>query len=192
MRWNIVNKFIKDRGFKKYLEIGVYRKQMYNKIICEHKECVDPDSNANATHTMTSDDFFGKYSNNRYDIIFIDGLHHSDTVDRDIRNSLTVLNDGGVIVLHDCNPSTEIHQRVPQESEHWNGDVWKSIVKFIHSEHKNYNIYTVDVDEGIGVIEPGSCECNFEMPDELNWDWLVSNRIECLNLIGFQKFLLDK
>lgn len=192
MRWNIVNKFIKDRNYTSYLEIGVYNKTMYNRINCKDKECVDPDSKCDATYTMTSDAFFQKYPNKRYDIIFIDGLHHSDVVDSDIRNSLSALNPNGVIVLHDCNPSTELHQRVPRESGHWNGDVWKSLVRFIYNEHKNYNIYTVDIDEGIGIIDSGTCDCNFEIPEELTWDWLVSNRASCLNLIGFQEFLLDK
>ena len=59
---------------------------------------------------MTSDEFFDFLRTNefdrKYDVIFIDGLHKSYQVKKDILNSLQFLNPKGYIVLHDCNPPT--------------------------------------------------------------------------------------
>ena len=66
---------------------------------------------------MTSDAFFSQ-NNQIFDLIFIDGLHYSHQVLRDINNALRWLSPTGTIVLHDCNPSTEARAQYPQpESE---------------------------------------------------------------------------
>ena len=36
------------------------------------------------TYKMTSDEFFAAHGEKRYDLIFIDGLHHAEYVERDI------------------------------------------------------------------------------------------------------------
>ena len=46
----------------------------------------------------TSDDFLNNKT--KFDIIFIDGNHMMEQVDKDIENSLTFLNEGGLILLH--------------------------------------------------------------------------------------------
>ena len=66
----------------------------------------------------------------KYDIIFIDGLHHDYQVIRDIENSLNHLSDNGVIVCHDCLPFSEVMQRQEECYGEWTGDVWKAIAKF--------------------------------------------------------------
>lgn len=60
-----------------------------------------------STWAMTSDAFFAeiKPAVGTYDIIFIDGDHSQEVVERDIRQSLRVLTQGGVIVLHDTKPT---------------------------------------------------------------------------------------
>ena len=67
---------------------------------------------------MTSNRFFSQldqekilYKNIRFDVIFIEGLHLAEQVDRDISNALRYLKDDGFIVLHDCNPPLERHAR---------------------------------------------------------------------------------
>ena len=94
-RFDIINHLIEIYGFKNYLEIGVYRGENIRKIIAEHKDGVDPGTEGEmvpeVNYNMTSDDFFEFIKDHdeiKYDIIFIDGLHHSDQVDKDIENSL--------------------------------------------------------------------------------------------------------
>src|SRR5690606_27460848 len=104
----------------RYLEIGVRNPQAnFDKIRASEKYGVDPgiefeDNPVN--FKMTSDAFFAQLSAGeclspeiRFDVIFIDGLHTADQVERDIRNSLRYLADTGFVVAHDCNPPTEYH-----------------------------------------------------------------------------------
>jgi SAM-dependent methyltransferase len=50
---------------------------------------------------ITSDDYFKKNLNEKFDLIYIDGNHHCDNVLRDARNSFKLLNKGGFIVFDD-------------------------------------------------------------------------------------------
>lgn len=150
-RIKLVNYLIQRYGFKSYLEIGCEYNHCFNHIKCESKVGVDPERGG--THRMTSDQFFevngGKMT---FDMVFIDGLHHCDQVVRDISNSLACLRPGGIIALHDCNPTTEHLQRVPRPTPHtwWNGDVWKAIV--FYRQMMSLDIVTGDFDFGCGII----------------------------------------
>ena len=130
-----------------YLEIGCFNDDNFNKIKIKKKIGVDPVSGGNVR--KTSDEYFSNCKDT-FDIIFIDGLHHFEQVKRDILNSLKILNDGGVILVHDCLPNKVRDQMVPRSHEHWNGDVWKSIVEFRTME--NIDTYVCFADEGLGLI----------------------------------------
>ena len=189
LRTEIIQKFINHHGYKDYLEIGIDNGQNFKSIYVQNKTSVDPAmgqySHANPTYKMTSDEYFEKHKDLKYDIIFIDGLHHSDQVDRDIENSLNVLNPGGTIIVHDCNPINEEHQVVPRVKPGcWNGDVWKSFVKFNFHNHQKYDCFVVNTDHGCGIIREGLGMCSYEMPSNLTYDWLDKNRKSALNLIN--------
>jgi predicted O-methyltransferase YrrM len=116
-RFDIINFLIKKIGAKRYLEIGVEDGDSINAIQCEKKHGVDPASK-NATHRIESDEFFAMLAPSvKYDVVFVDGLHVADQAERDIVNSLEHLNDGGYIVVHDCNPPTAWHQRSVEEAK---------------------------------------------------------------------------
>ena len=59
-----------------------------------------------------SDDFF-KTSKDKFDVIFIDGLHTYDQVRRDVINSIKHLKEGGYIALHDMLPRNWKEQHIP-------------------------------------------------------------------------------
>lgn len=191
-RFDIINSFIQKYGYSHYLEIGVSNGDTFRNIKIQHKESVDPAmgryNTANPTYKMTSDEFFEKYPEKKYDIIFIDGLHHSEQVDKDIRNSLNVLNDNGVIILHDCNPTSEEEQLVPRETTRWLGDVWKSFVSFKSLNKLNYECFVVDTDCGCGIIRHGKTSLDIELPEKLTYQWFNKNRKQALNLISIQDF----
>ena len=92
----IINHYIKKYDFKKYLEIGVFGGGCISKINCLHKDGVDPGIedllSPFVNYEMTSDEFFNKLDENteKYDIVLIDGLHHSEQVDKDIENVLNM------------------------------------------------------------------------------------------------------
>tara|TARA_R100000951_G_scaffold82238_1_gene69919 strand:- start:3741 stop:4091 length:351 start_codon:yes stop_codon:yes gene_type:complete len=47
--------------------------------------------------------FFEKFKH-KADMIFIDADHKYESASRDFKNSLDILNTGGVIIMHDTNP----------------------------------------------------------------------------------------
>lgn len=194
-RWDIINYLIEKFNYQSYLEIGVDQGQCFGQINLKNKKSVDPAearyNNAKPTYKMTSDEFF-KINSDIYDIIFIDGLHHSEQVDKDLQNSLKFLSVNGTIILHDVNPLTELAQRVPRESGRWNGDVWKSIVRH-RLNNKEFGCISIDLlpnDEGISIIKKGiSNTMAIKVPDVLSYDWLEKNRSEALGLVSINDFL---
>ena len=146
-RWDLIKKTIDIKNFRSYLEIGCDDDYSFSQINVERKVGVDPYSGGN--FRGTSDEFFSK-NNEKFDCIFIDGLHEYEQVCRDISNSLKILNKNGIILLHDCLPSTIHQQAVPRYKAVWNGDVWKSIVNF--RTNPNIDTVTCRIDHGISII----------------------------------------
>lgn len=185
-RTQIIQSLINKINGKKYLEIGVGDGGNFNNIICENKVSVEPHPMVNVTFTLTSDDFF-KQNNDKFDVIFIDGLHEYQQVYRDIENSLKFLNENGYIICHDMNPHSEIIQRYPQEaSGEWTGDCWKAWVLF-KTKFDDLSMFTIDTDYGCGIITRGSQKL-IEVKEELTWDLLNNDRIKLLNLISVEDF----
>ncbi len=143
----ITQSIIDKKNFKSYLEIGCRDDDLFSKINCRKKIGVDPVSGG--TLRMTSDNFFIQNSE-KFDCIFIDGLHKYHQVKKDIVNSLSSLNPDGIVLLHDCLPDDIFKQAIPRCKKHWNGDVWKSIVEF--RTNPEVDVYTCYADQGIGVI----------------------------------------
>lgn len=189
-RIQIINSLIEKNNYESYLEIGVNTPAQpgysHNSIKVKLKHGVDP--NVDTTFKMESDIFFNTYINQKYDIIFVDGLHLYEQAYRDIINSLNYLNEGGTIVVHDCNPIREITQRRERASNAWHGDVWKAILK-LRMENPEISIYTIDADEGCTIIQKGKQE--LFKTDEKNiytWDFFNKNRKNILNLISVRDF----
>ena len=151
-RHDVLNAFISSRGYSSFLEIGTDTGVSLHAVKADHITSVDPDQATPATHHATSDAFFAACTD-MFDIIFIDGLHEHNQVYRDILNALHHLNPRGVIVMHDCLPTSESMQI---NTDHypgglWTGDVWKAFVK-ARSELP-YLMYTIDTDFGCGIID---------------------------------------
>ena len=149
-RTKLINKYVIANKYESYLEIGTQNKDNnFDHILTRIKVCVDPDPLAQASFVMGSDDFF-RQNKLKFDIIFIDGLHESEQVKKDIQNALLCLNNGGVILVHDCVPLSEESQRVPRETKVWTGDVWKAIVYM--RRFPDISIEILDIETGIGII----------------------------------------
>ncbi|MDD2935321.1 MAG: class I SAM-dependent methyltransferase [Candidatus Pacebacteria bacterium] len=193
-RSQIINTLIEHYGYKTYLEIGVNTPAQpgwnFDSVKIDLKHGVDPNEKVNADFKMTSDEFFEKQINMKYDVIFIDGLHLFEQVYKDIINSLKWLNENGTIIVHDTNPLLEKTQRRSHMPGPWHGDVWKAILK-IRMEEAGISIYTVDTDEGCTVIQKGSqklFEVENNQIDVYNFTFLNSHRKNVLNLITVKDF----
>jgi hypothetical protein len=179
---DIINKYIRKYGYTDYLEIGVRHGITYNNIECDNKVGIDP--NSNFDKMIDSDSFFSSLDK-KFDIVFIDGLHTDEQLEKDILNSLDHLTENGTIVCHDCNPQSEISQRVPRETKHWNGSCWKAIVR-LRRDRDDLEVFTINTDEGCAVIRRGK-QKTLSIKSDLTYQNLEKNRIEWLNLITNEK-----
>lgn len=179
-RFHLLNYCIDRFGYTKYLEIGCNKNQNFNRIELAYKIGVDPIKGG--TMRMTSDAYFAT-TDDYFDLIFIDGLHECEQVERDVTNSLKHLKRDGTIVLHDCNPKRDILQARPRQTKLWNGDVWKALVHF--RQDPELDIVVGDMDHGLGVIRrrrntsPIRISKHFS---KLTWKDLVKNRQAWLRL----------
>lgn len=161
----------------------------------------NPCNIGNRYYEMTSDEYFqsrsGDLERHGIEVAFVDGLHTFKQSLADVQNCLRYLNNGGVIVVHDCNPPSESaafpaasldHARnanVPGWNGEWCGDVWKTIV-YLRSVNADLRIFVVDCDVGIGIITRGVPDAMLDFTKQeiglLSYDALSNRRKEWLNL----------
>ena len=185
-RWDLIEYLIKKNNYKNYLEIGCDKNQLFSKVNIDNKIGVDPVSGGNVR--KTSDDFF-KENKSSFDIVFIDGLHTYEQVKKDILNSVNCLLDEGIILVHDCMPDSLGKQAVPRYKMQWNGDVWKAIVDLRQQE--NLEIYTCEIDQGIGVIskKKNTSILKLDKPiNKLKFKDYFANYKEYMRVISLEEF----
>jgi hypothetical protein len=173
---------------ERYLEIGLGDGVHFQSIRCPDKAGVDPAVQysyiGQPTSLMTSDEFFAQ-NREQYDLVFIDGLHHADQLERDIANALACLRENGMVVCHDISPLTEEMQTVPRLQDEWTGDCWKAWIKF-RSAHPEVPTVVADCDYGVGILLlGGKSQLAFEgvAEEDLNWQSLERHRENWLNLL---------
>ena len=225
-RVNLIQMVITIIGAKVYLEIGVFNGYTFLKTICKNKIGVDPCfkikieqklcsyftniTNINNKYfTMTSDEFFKNYKNTLItyppEVIFIDGLHTFEQTLQDCYNSLNYLADGGVIILHDCNPPSEASATqalsLPEakkiwETQHdsgwtneWCGDTWKTI-PYLLNNNPELNVSVLNTDYGLGLVSKKKNidqKC-YQIPNNmqefkgLQYSYLQTDKVNILNL----------
>lgn len=203
LRYDIINFLIEKNKYNKYLEIGVRNPDdCFNIIECETKYSVDPCyefQGYRPNYQYTSDEFFNLLDSNmldlhsdyNWDIIFIDGLHISNQVEKDILNSLNHLSENGIIVLHDCNPSDIWFARedyiIDGVAHGWNGTVWKAVYK-LRATRPDLFVCTVDTDYGIGLIKKGTQKCCEFDNEYYEYRKFETDKKKYLNLISVEEF----
>jgi len=190
-RTDIINTLIQKYEYKSYLEVGTQDPTSnFDKINVKHKISIDPFPQGEVTFIGTSDEYFENISDDvKFDIIFIDGLHHDDQVLKDIENSLKHLSDNGIIVCHDCLPTTELMQARDDHGREWTGDVWKAIAE-LRVERIDLDIKVVDTDYGCGIIRRGT-NIPYEpyVQNYKNYSYFNSDKSRMLNVISPEQFI---
>jgi len=186
-RIDIINYLIKKYKYENYLEIGCAGNLCFDKIVAKNKTGIDPVQGG--TLRMTSDEFFAK-NENKFDLIFIDGLHVSEQIKRDIENSLKFLNEGGTIVCHDMNPSAKVMQMIPRINDEWTGDGWKVWVD-LRMTRKDLSMYVINTDYGVGIIQPGEQEV-ITIDGELTYERFEQDKLSWMNFVSSDDFLLKE
>jgi hypothetical protein len=198
-----------------YLEIGVWQGVSFMPVRIRRKIAVDPKfgitrksrlkwlllNPANWTaeyHECTSDAYFArKNPTDRFDVVLIDGLHTFEQSLKDVLNALDSLNETGVIVMHDCNPS-HAAAAYPALSFHdaavsnppgwtyvWNGDVWKTVC-YLRSQRDDLRVFVLDSDFGLGIVTRGTPDDRLALSEDqlrsMTYEDLELHRRHLLNL----------
>ena len=232
---SVIQGLIDAKKARVYLEIGVASGDCFLKITAANKIAVDPEFtipfrrkvkrhmkrlrsvfNAKSRmneyyYRMRSDDFFAGQNlpllKEGLDVVFVDGLHTHEQSLSDVKNSLTRLSPGGVIVVHDCNPTTsaaafpaasyeEARESKPEGWRgEWSGNVWKTI-PYLRSTRRDLDIFVLDCDCGLGIItkreNAPALNCKAEAIKLMGYKELENEREYLLNLKPenfFHKFL---
>lgn len=200
---DLINFIIKTFSITSYLEIGVFNKMHnFNLIKCPIKMCVDPDPNAKADFKMTSDDFFDLFRQHGFlhrvsrthvfdfGLIFIDGLHHADQVNKDFNNAIACLSHRrSFIVMHDCNPHSEKITHVPRDNREWCGDVYKFAATL--GAIRGIDFMTADFDYGCTIVwkdwlRPADDAVSRDYKN-ITWNYFDRNRQTLLNLMPVEE-----
>ncbi len=159
-----------------YLEIGVWNGDTFFAVRAARKVAVDPDflfDVADAArahpgcqfHAVGSDAYFATIAapDDRFDIIFLDGLHTFEQTLRDFTSAIRFLAPGGVIVIDDVIPNTydasipdhdrayRLKARLGTDELSWMGDVYK-LVFFIESFFPTFTFRTTSDNHGQAVV----------------------------------------
>ena len=199
-RGSLVEHFLAHYGganSARYLEIGCDEDATFMRVksLSHSAICVDPSTGG--THRLTSDDFFAHSpaSIGPFDVVFVDGLHESVQAERDVRNALSRLAPGGVVVMHDTNPRVRMSAAWPREWTHkapqsWNGDTYKAAARL--RVDKELDVVTADIDHGCTIVRRRSDTGHFDytsnaakLPDDLlEWRDFEENRASWLGLMA--------
>lgn len=214
LRTDVIQLFLNSKNKPAYLEIGVKDGDNFFPIKANSKTAVDPNfafslknrlrwiyknfSNLTANYfEVTSDHYFQVEKKQKIDVVFIDGLHTYQQSLKDVLNSLAILKDDGVIVMHDCNPPHEASaypSNSPSEAAQvglsgwtgeWCGDVWKTIC-YLRSTRKDLKVFVLDTDYGLGIVTKGEAEDLLNISEEainsMTYNDLAENREKLLGL----------
>lgn len=147
----VVNLLLANAPDGDYLEIGCADNDLFDAVMARRKIGVDPQRGG--THRMTSDAFFEAHADERFDVVFIDGLHLYDQVRRDLDGALSVLRVGGWIAIHDMLPRDWFEEHVPQiRTRGWTGDGWKLAFELLGAHEVDFRLLAID--HGVLVIKP--------------------------------------
>lgn len=137
-------------GARRYLEIGVSKGATFHAVDFARQVAVDPrfrfDPDAHAApnrvyHQVTSDTFFARLAGpeERFDLIFVDGLHTFEQTLRDLISALAVLAPGGALLIDDVLPN-DVYSALRDQRQavqaraaaggagkSWHGDVYKVV-----------------------------------------------------------------
>lgn len=158
-RTAFINRLMVLRGYQSYLEIGVNDPatgvRNFRQVCARRKLGVDPYVTDPDVVTTTSDEFFVR-SQERWDVVFVDGDHRWMQVLRDAGNALDRLNPGGCVVLHDVLPQCEEHTqlRYGDGACPGNGTAWKAYA-LLRMSRPDLEGCLLNVTDGMAVLWRG-------------------------------------
>lgn len=160
----------------RYLEIGVNAGETFHAVTAKEKVAVDPHFRFDLAvaktekvdctyHQVTSDEYFGSIisPDERFEVIYIDGLHTSEQTLRDFMNAISFLSPDGVILIDDVRPPTylasipdrktffKVRESLGSSKATWMGDVFR-LVYFLETFAQQFSYRIVADNHGQAVV----------------------------------------
>ena len=200
-RWEIINAYTQTEH--NYLEIGVEYGNTFCNVLCENKTGVDPSHKVTSNkpeyyqiQNMTSDVYFNQcatfakiieqslshhhfrpaHAFRRFDVVFIDGMHHAENVVRDLNNSLEYANPMVTVYLDDVLPlNREEQEKIPKRHKiedgilkyvtPWTGDVWKVAFYLLQHHSSQFQFSVFHHPNYRGVLRMYQIDASLRIPD---------------------------
>lgn len=133
----LVERALSANGGSRYLEVGIKNGATLQAVDAETVVGVDPFHWANVSmcrpgmtiYPQASDRYFRRLPNDeRFDVVFVDGLHVFRQAYRDVLNAAAALRPGGAILIDDVVPSSAAEADPVRRTKAWTGDVYKVII----------------------------------------------------------------
>jgi hypothetical protein len=180
LRAEVVQGFLDAYPAPRYLEIGVNEGATFHALKAARRVAVDPaflfDVGAAraehpdaAYHATTSDDFFARVADpaERFDVVYLDGLHTFEQTLRDLLNALAFTHPASVIVVDDVLPNAyasslpdmaevfRLRAATGDPDPAWMGDVFR-LVYFVAAFLPAFSYATVADNHGQLVLWRGA------------------------------------
>lgn len=211
---DVIHFLSESNGYASYLEIcspttgGLYHKIDRAKFSPCHRlmyKC-PPDFDDNLAIDFRSADLeTGKLIEDmhrralRYDIVLVDSFHLYDISYRDLSDALSLIADGGTIVVHDCLPPSEDLVTPEPVPGAWCGASFVAFIDFVQTV-RAIDYVTVDTDYGCGLIRKSHVE-QPALPRDLRSGWesirhdtkaahrfMIENKAPLLHLVSVEEF----
>lgn len=156
--WHVkfIDNFAKLVQPKTYLELGVYKGWVINRInkLADSSIAVDIDKNAAnyldkkiIFYNMTTEKYYNFIKNKGefIDLLFIDAAHDYNNLKADFNNYYNLVNDGGYILIHDTFPLNNKHTE-----SGYSGDGYRFIDELIKTE--KLEILTIAIPPGLTIV----------------------------------------
>lgn len=143
---------------KVYVELGLYKSELFNRIIPHAKQLIGVDvvpeleaymkKNPKAKFICKSTDEYAKDLKKKpikIDLLFIDANHSKESVLKDFKHFFPFVNEQGVILLHDGYPKNKT-----QTQPGYCGDGYKAI-EILTTNQKGYEMMTIPVAPGLTI-----------------------------------------
>lgn len=144
---DVIYAIVNSTNCKLYLELGCQFANTTKRMIAQNRKVIGVDikqqfnmDNFFYFYPETTDKFF-EHFNEKPDIIFIDADHSFESVKKDFVNSIKVLNEGGIIFMHDTDPNSQ-HLLTKE----FCADSYK-IVDWLKENYKDLDVMTLPADE---------------------------------------------
>lgn len=202
---DIINHLIRQFGFSTYLEYNKFDGATYfEDIVCPHKEIAYlPETSyldgrnikrlLGIAEQVRFDLIMGleqlqlHCQGRKFDIIFFDPVHVRPDVDLALQTLPRLLNPGGMLVVHDCNPEDVALTTLKRRVGSWVGETFKAFALFRHFNRAQS--ITINEDFGVGLVWNKSLNLDYPITLDIDYFDFAQDRQEYLGLINYPHFI---